>query len=281
MGETYTITQRQRLMELNADFFTLETTFESAAERNEYFLSFEAQLVKAHRDKINHLLRVEHKTLAKQVEERLETWLTEKEDYTRVSTPAIISAQMLHKMSITKDNPLSEQVFWLDQKHCLRPMLAPNLYVVMRDLHKITREPVRIFEVGSCFRKESQGSQHLNEFTMLNLVDLAGVEDGKQMEHLKRIGQSAMAAIGIEQYEMVVEKSAVYGETLDIVVDGVELASGAYGPHPLLDPQWEVYDTWVGIGFGIERIALVLGQYQSIKRVGKSITYLDGSPLKL
>jgi len=58
------------------------------------------------------------------------------------------------------------------------------------------------------------------------------------------------------------------------------LASGAYGPH-FLDSRWGVFDPWVGIGFGIERIAMKIGKYQTIKRVGKSIAYIDGSPLNL
>jgi phenylalanyl-tRNA synthetase alpha chain len=197
-----------------------------------------------------------------------------------VATPAIISAAALDKMTITKDHPLTNQVFWLDEKRCLRPMLAPNLYEVMRDLHKLTKAPVRIFEAGSCFRKESQGARHMNEFTMLNLVELAGVEEGRQMERLKHLAESAMRALGIDVYELAVEKSEVYGETLDIVVDGLELASGAYGPH-FLDSRWGVFDPWVGIGFGLERIAMKVGNYQTIKRIGRSVAHIDGSPLNL
>jgi len=40
---------------------------------------------------------------------------------------------MLEKMTITSEHPLSKQVFWLDYNKCLRPMLAPNLYYLLRD----------------------------------------------------------------------------------------------------------------------------------------------------
>ena len=120
----------------------------------------------------------------------------------------------------------------------------------------------------------------MNEFTMLNLVELDGVKDGEQLERLKELAHGAMKAVGIEGYEIVVEKSEIYGETLDIEVNGTEVASGAYGPHPL-DGTWGIFDTWVGIGFGIERIAMMKGEYQTIKRAGKSLAYLDGVPLKL
>lgn len=280
MSEKYTVTQKQRLIELNAGPEVVEQEFDNVNERNETFKKIEFQFVKQNREKLTRLLYEDHKPLALQIQERLTGWLTGQAGFTQVTTPAIITSGMLDKMTITKDHPLTNQVFWLDSKRCLRPMLAPNLYEVMRDLHKVTKEPVRIFEVGSCFRKESQGAQHLNEFTMLNLVELAGVEDGKQMERLQELAKGAMKAIGMDDYELVREESEVYGETMDIVTGDLELASGAYGPH-FLDPKWGIFDTWVGIGFGIERIAMKMGGHQTIKRVGRSIAYLDGAPLNL
>jgi len=279
MTVEFTKTQIQRLVELNADAEITAQSFDSEEARNRSFLETEARLVKEHKAKIRELLQETHRPLAVQIEERIKNWLMQ-EGFTQVVTPTIISAAALDKMTITKEHPLTNQVFWLDSKRCLRPMLAPNLYEVMRDLYKVTKEPVRIFEAGSCFRKESQGAQHMNEFTMLNLVELAGVDEGRQMERLKYLAESAMKAVGISDYELIIEKSEVYGETLDIVAGGIELASGAYGPH-FLDSRWGVFDPWVGIGFGIERIALKMGNYQTIKRVGKSIAYIDGSPLNL
>jgi len=280
MTEQFTVTQVQRLTELNGPAELTDMTFEDKKSRDEFYRQTEAELVKENKEKLMKLLGIERKPLALRIEDGLKEWLTEKEGFTQVTTPVIITAGMLEKMTISKDHPLTNQVFWLDSKRCLRPMLAPNLYTVMRDLYRITREPVRIFEVGSCFRKESQGAQHMNEFTMLNLVEFAGVEEGNQMERLKELAKGAMDAMGISDYQLEVEKSEVYGETMDIVCGDLELASGAYGPH-FLDPKWGVFEPWVGIGFGIERIAMAMGGYRTIKRLGKSIAYLDGSPLNI
>ena len=280
MTEPFTTTQQQRLTELNGEPEFITSEFADKAERDRTFRETEAGLVRLNRDKMIKLLAEDRKPLAIRIEERLKEWLTKEEGFTQVTTPVIITASMLDKMTITKDHPLTGQVFWLDEKRCLRPMLAPNLYSVMRDLHKLTKEPVRIFEVGSCFRKESQGAQHMNEFTMLNLVDFAGVEDGCQLERLKALAKGAMKAVGIEDFGLEIETSEVYGETMDIVRGDLEIASGAYGPH-FLDSKWGVFEPWVGIGFGIERIAMSMGNYRTIKRVGKSIAYLDGSPLNL
>ncbi len=277
--EVYTVAQRKRLTELNCAGDVVARKFASAEERDSTFKTLEASLVKQNKSKLAALLHETHKPLTIQLEETMTKWLTGI-DFSRVSTPIMITAEMLAKMTITADHPLTNQVFWVDAKHCLRPMLAPNLYEVMRNLYAITSQPVRIFEIGSCFRKESQGARHMNEFTMLNLVELAGVQEGEQMGRLEQLAQGAMEALDIQDYEIVVEKSEVYGETLDIVAGGMELASGAYGPHPL-DGPWGIFDPWVGIGFGIERLAMLKGNYQTIKRGGKSIAYLDGVPLKL
>ena len=278
--KTYSIAQKQRLVELNAGEEITEEVFTSLEQREQAFKKTESFLVRKNKEKLSRLIEQDHIPLNMRIEQQLSNWLTDEEGFTRVATPAIISADKLTKMNIDNDNHLREQIFWLNNRKCLRPMLAPNLYEVMRDLYRITNKPVKIFEAGSCFRKESQGAQHMNEFTMLNLVELDSVKDGEQMERLEILAKGAMKAVGIDHFTIVKESSGVYNETLDIVADGVELASGAYGPH-ILDSNWGIFQPWVGIGLGLERIAMVKGEYQTIKRAGKSISFIDGITLKL
>ena len=277
--EKFTITQRERLTELDAASEVLEREFDTKEERNAEFKKIETQMAREGRQHLKELVEERHITFTEEVSRRLQDWLM-KDGYTKVSTPTIITRQMLEKMTIDEFHHLSEQVFWLDRKRCLRPMLAPNLYVMMRELKRITNQPVKIFEIGSCFRKESQGAKHMNEFTMLNCVQLAVVQDGRQVEALKEMAHSAMQALGIEDYELVVEESTVYGSTVDIESDGIEVASGSYGPH-FLDKQWGVFDTWVGIGFGVERLAMAMSKSKTIKRFGRSIAFIDGEPLNI
>ena len=277
--EKFTITQRERLTELDAASEVLDREFDTKEERNAEFKKIETQMAREGRQCLKELVEGRHITFTEEVSRRLQDWLM-KDGYTKVSTPTIITRQMLEKMTIDEFHHLSEQVFWLDRKRCLRPMLAPNLYVMMRELKRITNQPVKIFEIGSCFRKESQGAKHMNEFTMLNCVQLAVVQDGRQVEALKEMAHSAMQALGIEDYELVVEESTVYGSTVDIEIDGIEVASGSYGPH-FLDKQWGVFDTWVGIGFGVERLAMAMSKSKTIKRFGRSIAFIDGEPLNI
>lgn len=277
--EKFTVTQRERLAELDAAPDVLNMEFDTTQARNAEFRKIETSMAKAARERLKDLVEVRKITFTEGVSRKLQNWLM-REGYTKVSTPTIITRQMLEKMTIDEFHHLSEQVFWLDRKRCLRPMLAPNLYVMMRELKRITNEPVKIFEIGSCFRRESQGARHMNEFTMLNCVELGVIEDGRQVEALKEMAHSAMAALGIEDYELVVEESTVYGSTVDIEIDGIEVASGSYGPH-FLDKQWGVFDTWVGIGFGVERLAMAMSKSKTIKRYGRSISFIDGQPLNI
>jgi phenylalanyl-tRNA synthetase alpha chain len=280
--EKYTVTQTERLNELNCPEEEQEREFETKEERNEHFRKLEKELTRYARNDIYDLLNSRHMTKYRITGNKMCQWLMD-EGFTEVITPTIVSKDALKKMGIDTGSQFLEQVFWVDGKHCLRPMLAPNLYVEMRELLRITKQPVKIFEMGSCFRKESQGAQHLNEFTMLNLVELASIKDGEQLQELERLALNAMKALGLKEgeYEFVQEDSEVYGKvSFDILINGMEVASGSYGPH-FLDANWGVFDTWVGIGFGIERLTMALDKGRTIKRYGRTLSFIDGEPLNI
>jgi phenylalanyl-tRNA synthetase alpha chain len=160
-------------------------------------------------------------------------------------------------------------------------MLAPHLYYVLKDLLRLWESPVRIFEVGSCFRKESQGSQHSNEFTMLNLAEMGVTEESRQAR-IEELAALITEAAGIKEYRLESQKSVVYGETIDIVAgdQGLEVGSAAMGPHPL-DRAWRISVPWVGIGFGLERLLMIANGGRSLGRMARSLTYLDGVRLNI
>ncbi len=282
MSVEFTTAQKQRLTELNGEEADINRNFDDVKIREKTFKVLEKELNEANKDALFALRNGSRRPVQLEIETALVKWLTEEEGFTQVVTPIMLSREMLAKMTIGDDHPLFQQVFWIDNKKCLRPMLAPNLYDEMRSLQKVWGNPVRIFEVGPCFRKESQGARHLNEFTMLNLVELGGVNDGEQMVRLKEIAVKAMSVLGIDGYELVGDDSVVYGseQTLDIEINGMEVASGAYGPH-FLDEKWGIFDPWVGFGFGIERLAMMSRNYKNIKRVGRSLKYLNGARLNI
>ena len=192
-----------------------------------------------------------------------------------------MSKGLLAKMSIDDHHPFATQIFWLGKDRCLRPMLAPHLYFVLKDLLRIWEKPVRLFEIGSCFRKESQGARHANEFTMLNLVEM-GLDSEIRQNRLEDLAALIARTAGIDDYRFQPVDSAVYGETVDIVAGDsqLEIGSSAMGPH-VLDQAWQITDAWVGIGFGLERLLMAAENINSLGRVGRSLGYLDGIRLNI
>ncbi|WP_227763297.1 pyrrolysine--tRNA(Pyl) ligase large subunit [Zhaonella formicivorans] len=277
MSVTWTAVQRQRLRELNAPAEHENMTFPDSGERDRAFQKLEKFLVNRGKKRLAELRETRRRPALCELESKLVDALTG-QGFVQVVTPTIISKGQLAKMTITDEHPLFSQVFWVDDKKCLRPMLAPNLYALWQELVRLWEKPIRIFEIGSCFRKESQGAHHLNEFTMLNLTEL-GTPLEQRHRRLKELAAIVMEVAGIGNYELVTEKSVVYGDTVDVIA-GIELGSGAMGPHPL-DDKWGIVDPWVGIGFGLERLLMVREGGQNIQRMAKSITYLDGVRLNI
>jgi pyrrolysyl-tRNA synthetase-like protein len=270
MAFVFTKTQMQRLKELDADDAFFALNFETESERDKCFQDISTSLEKHHRENLKAFLRTKKPAL-RRIEQMLEN-LAISEGFVEVMTPIIISKNFIIRMGIDDHHPLWKQIFWLEESRCLRPMLAPGLYYMMSQLRKVIN-PVRIFESGQCFRSETTGQQHLEEFTMINLVEYGAIEEPKH-----RIGHMIdriMRSLELTNYETNKVDSLVYGTTIDLIVNGVEIASAATGPHPL-DKNWDVFEPWAGIGIGLERLVMIKEDYKNIKRVSRSLSYLNG-----
>jgi phenylalanyl-tRNA synthetase alpha chain len=269
----FTATQRQRLHELGAGAAASAQSFDTAAARDEAFRRLETELAAAGRAALEALREGPRVPALRRLEESLRAALGGA-GLVEVATPTIVGADALRKMGIEPGSEMSEQVFWLDVGRCLRPMLAPNLYTVMRRLARTWKQPFAIYEMGSCFRRDTKGSKHLNEFTMLNLVEL-GTPRARRDDRLRELAVVVLEAAGVSDYEFVRKHSEVYGDELDVDVGGLEVCSTALGPHPL-DDAWAITDPWVGLGFGLERLLVARDGLAGIERVGRSLSYLDG-----
>lgn len=271
----WTSSQSQRIRELGGEIQE-NLEFSTEEERENAFSVTIEKLQSQHRKLIRDLTANPRRHPLAELEDRLANTLISK-GFLEVKTPTIISKEALRKMGITKDHPLFEQVFWLDEKRCLRPMLAPNLYYLMRQLKRNVKMPLMLFEIGTCYRLESHGNSHLEEFTMLNLVELK--PDIDAMERLKQHITTIMDATGLK-YDLVECESEVYVNTIDVEVAGVEVASGAVGPH-ILDKAHGITDPWSGVGFGLERLLLMKSGDLNIKKVGRSLIYLNGARIDI
>ena len=280
MNLKWSDSQRKRLVELDADAETLDRTFGDARERDRAYQMWEKHQVRAQRGRLDALRDSFRRPRLCRLETTLVEALTAR-GFVQVATPMLMAKGLLAKMAITAEHPLFEQVYWVETDKCLRPMLAPHLYYLIKDLLRLWEKPVRIFEVGTCFRKETKGARHASEFTMLNLCEF-GLPEGDRKQRLAHLAALVMETAAIGTYELVPETSAVYGSTVDVIsgADGMELGSGAMGPHPL-DGAWKITDTWVGIGFGLERLLMASHGGRNLARYGRSITYLDGVRLNV
>jgi phenylalanyl-tRNA synthetase alpha chain len=277
---SWTETQLVRLKELGAGEEDLGEGFETEKERDKAFQVLEKKFVRSGRQKLDELRAGQRRPRLCRLESRLTEALNAR-GFVQVTTPTIMSRGLLAKMSIDECHPLTSQVFWLDKDRCLRPMLAPHLYFVLKDLLRLWERPVRIFEIGSCFRKESQGAHHANEFTMLNLVEM-GLESSDRQKRLEELADLVTRTAGVDEFVFQSVDSTVYGETVDILAgeNRLEVGSSAMGPHEL-DRAWQITDAWVGIGFGLERLLMVAEDIKSMGRLGRSLGYLDGIRLNL
>lgn len=272
--------QSKRLKELDADETSLSAAFNDIKERDRAFQKLEQNLVKQCKQQLLEFRRDHLRPSLCRLENTLVETLVN-HDFVQVVTPIIMSKGLLAKMSIDENHPLFSQVYWVDKGRCLRPMLAPHLYYILKDLLRVWERPVRIFEVGPCFRKESQGVKHSSEFTMLNLVEM-GLPEQEREERLEELATLVSRAAGIDNFSLKRETSVVYGETIDVVAgaEEIEVGSGAMGPHPL-DRAWRITETWVGIGFGLERLLMVRENSSNLAKVGRSLAYLDGVRLNV
>lgn len=277
---TWTETQLRRFKDLGLDPKNIPDHFSTPLERNTLFQQIEKKKAKEQRGKLSDFLTQGNPAPMDSLMETL-CQLLYKQGFIRVRTPTIITRAALAKMTIDADHPLSKQVYWLNEKQCLRPMLAPNLYSLMVDFARLNLKPVRFFEMGSCFRKESDGARHNSEFTMLNLVEM-GLDLELRHSRLTELASMVAKAAGLTDFRFETEESKVYGTTLDVVTgpEGIEVASGAMGPHPL-DAAWNITDTWVGMGFGLERLLMTSSNDTSIGKWGKSLSYLNGVRLSV
>jgi pyrrolysyl-tRNA synthetase-like protein len=275
MSLNFTDAQMQRLREVGADIEG-PSLFVDEIGRDR---SFE-ETVQAGTDLNRRSIRELASSKRRHPMQRLEDAIAESlvsDGFLEVRTPSLMSAGGIRKMGITEQDPIWKRIFWLGDGRCMRPMLAPNLYFVMRHLKRSIGLPLRIFEVGPCYRRESHGSMHLEEFTMLNLVELG--PNGPPNERLELHLRTVMGAVGSD-YSTEVVRSEVYGNTLDVLVNGEEVASGAVGPHPL-DRPFGITDPWAGVGFGIERLECLRNRSSNIKRVGRSLVYQAGARIDI
>ncbi|MGA9187495.1 MAG: pyrrolysine--tRNA(Pyl) ligase [Methanosarcina sp.] len=234
------------------------------------FRKLESELLARRKEDLQRIYTDERENYLGKLERDITKFFVDR-GFLEIKSPILIPAEYIERMGIDSDTELSKQVFRVDKNFCLRPMLAPNLYNYLRKLDRVLPDPIKIFEIGPCYRKESDGKEHLEEFTMLNFCQMGS---GCTRENLEAIIKEFLDYLKID-FEIVGDSCMVYGDTLDVMHGDLELSSAVVGPVPL-DREWGIDKPWIGAGFGLERLLKVMHGFKNIKRASRSESYYNG-----
>lgn len=234
------------------------------------FRKLESELVSRRRKDLQRMYAEDREHYLGKLERDITKFFVDR-GFIEIKSPILIPAEYIERMGINNDTELSKQVFRVDQKLCLRPMLAPNLYNYLRKFDRALPDPIKIFEIGPCYRKESDGKEHLEEFTMLNFCQMGA---GCTRENLEALITEFLDFMEID-FEIIGDSCMVYGDTLDVMHGDLELSSAVVGPVPM-DRDWGISKPWIGAGFGLERLLKVKHDFKNIKRGSRSESYYNG-----
>jgi pyrrolysyl-tRNA synthetase len=234
------------------------------------FQELEAELTAKRKAELVDIYENSREHMLAKLERDISAFLISK-GFIEIKSSILIPEEYIIKMGIDNDAELSKQIFRTDDGKCLRPMLAPVLYNYLHRFDKIMPDPVKIFEIGPCYRKESDGSSHLEEFTMVNFCQMG---EGSTRENLIQLIDEFLTHLDIS-YEIEGDESAVYGATVEVMHGDLELSSAVVGPVPM-DMDWGVSKPWIGAGFGLERLLKARHNFKNIKRGSRSEYYYNG-----
>jgi pyrrolysyl-tRNA synthetase len=243
---------------------------EISLESGTPFRELESELLSRRRKDLRQIYAEEREHYLGKLEREITKFFVGR-GYLEIKSPILIPLEYIERMGIDNDKELSKQIFRVDKNFCLRPMLAPNLYNYLRKLDRTLPDPIKIFEIGPCYRKESDGKEHLEEFTMLNFCQMGS---GCTRENLEAVIKDFLNYLGID-FEIVGDSCMVYGDTLDVMHGDLELSSAVVGPIPM-DRDWGINKPWIGAGFGLERLLKVMHDFKNIKRASRSESYYNG-----
>jgi len=239
------------------------------------FKELESELLARRKDDLKRIYAEKEENYLGKLERDITKFFVDR-GFLEIKSPILIPIDYVERMGIDNDSELSKQVFRVDKNLCLRPMLAPNLYNYLRKFDKVLPDPIKLFEIGPCYRKESEGKEHLEEFTMLNFCQMGS---GCTRENLEAIIRDLLDHLKID-FEIVGDSCMVYGDTIDVMHGDLELSSAVVGPIPL-DREWGIDKPWIGAGFGLERLLKVIHNFKNVKRASRSESYYNGIPTNL
>lgn len=239
------------------------------------YKELEALLTERRKQEVRRIYETSRADMLAELERDISSFLREK-GFMEIKSSILIPEEYLLRMGIDVNEDGEYKVFKTNGNMYLRPMLAPVLYNYLRRFDKILPDPVKIFEIGTCYRRESDGSTHLEEFTMVNFCQMG---KGATREELTELIGEFLTYLGIE-YKFEDDACMVYGDTVDVLHGDMELSSAVVGPVPM-DVDWGINKPWIGAGFGLERLLMAKHGFKNVKRGSRSELYYNGTYINL
>ena len=154
----------------------------------------------------------------------------------------------------------------------LRSHMTASWFPLLSAIQRNVKLPIKLFSIGKRYRKEQkQDANHLYESTSASIVVMAEditLEDGKDLT--KKI----IADLGFKKVKIIQKKttSKYYapGMDLEVFVDfqgkDLEIANlGFYSPVSLA--KYKIWYPVLNLGFGVERIAMILKGVDDIRKL--------------
>ena len=239
------------------------------------FKELESLLIERRKEEVRKIYATSREDMLAELERDISQFLRAR-GFMEIKSSVLIPEEYLLKMGIDVNEDGDYKVFKTTGGMYLRPMLAPVLYNYLRRFDRILPDPVKIFEIGTCYRRESDGGTHLEEFTMVNFCQMG---KGATKEEIMSLITDFLNHLGIS-FEFEGDECKVYGDTIDVMHGDMELSSAVVGPVPM-DIDWGINKPWIGAGFGLERLLMAKHGFRNVKRGSRSELYYNGIYINL
>jgi O-phosphoseryl-tRNA synthetase len=154
----------------------------------------------------------------------------------------------------------------------LRSHMTAGWFPLLGQMQKKYPLPLKLFSIGKRYRREQKlDASHLYESTSASIVVMA---EEITMEDGKNLTEKIIKDLGLGACKIVAKKSTskYYAPGMDLEVyikfgdKELEIANlGFYSPVPL--SKYKIWYPVLNLGFGVERIAMILGGIDDIRKL--------------
>jgi len=174
------------------------------------------------------------------------------------------------ELDISKEK--KEQIKKIPAVLTLRSHMSASWFSLLAKMQRTHKLPLKLFSIGKRYRREQkQDAYHLYESTSASIVVMA---QGITLEDGKDLTRKILQDLRFEKNKIIPKKttSKYYAPGTDLEVyiafkgKEIEVANlGFYSPVPLA--KYKIWYPVLNLGFGVERVAMVLNGVNDIRKL--------------